>query len=195
MRAPPPSLLLTLTIAACADTSHPVVDDDNEVITTVELTFTPTSGGEPLVSTWRDPENDGDPVIDDVVLSDADDYALAVRFVDELAEPDDDVTDEIAVEGDEHQVFFTGAAVDGPDAVLTQAATDEDAGGLPVGLEAEVTTIGTGTGPLTLTLRHMPPENGVAVKVAGLAGQVATDGTDALPGSTDAQVSSHVTVK
>ena len=38
----------------------------------------------------------------------------------------------------------------------------------------------TGTGTLTVILRHLPPENDVAVKVEGLAEQVAADGIDSI---------------
>lgn len=191
--------LLLVALAACKDTENPEEVNENEVITTVELAFTPAGGGADRVFAWSDPENDGSPVIDPVVLLDAEDYTLAVRFVNELAEPPEDITLEVDEEGDQHQVFFTGSAVQGPasasaDAVITQSYADTDVNGLPVGLASDVTTLGTGSGELVVTLRHMPPEGGPA-KVAGLAELVASDGIEALPGDTDASVTFDLAVQ
>jgi hypothetical protein len=76
----------------------------------------------------------------------------------------------VSDEADAHRIFFTGTAVDGPaasnpGAPLTQTYADEDASGLPVGLSDAVVAV-AGTGPLTATLRHMPPVNDVAVPLA-----------------------------
>jgi len=187
------SLVTLLALAACTDATNPDDLDEGEVITTVRLSFTPQGGGDALTFEWSDPEADGDPVIDPITLSDAVDYDLSVAFLDEMQDPAEDITEEIGDEAEEHQVFFTGTAVAGPasasaSAVVTHAYADEDANGLPVGLVDTIATDAAGSGTLTVTLRHLPPESGTAVKVAGLAEQVATDGFGALPGDTDAQV-------
>jgi hypothetical protein len=192
---------IALFAVACSDVNNPEEVNENEVITTVSLTFTPAAGGDSLTFAWADPENDGSPVIDDVVLSDADDYTLDVSFLNELADPTEDITEEVDAESDQHQVFFTGTAVDGPatgenpDAVITHAYADEDANGLPVGLANDISTLGVGTGMMTVTLRHLPPENDTAVKVEGLAEDVAADGIENLPGETDASVDFAVEVQ
>jgi len=196
-----PVLLVPLAFAACNDTTNPEEINVNEVITTVALAFTPSAGGAPLEFRWADPENDGSPVIDDIVLSDADDYDLAVSFLNELEDPPEDITEEVDAESDQHQVFFTGTAVESestganPGASITIAYADTDANGLPLGLATTVTTLGTGMGTLVVTLRHMPPENDTAVKVDGLAEQVATGGISSLPGDTDAGVTFDVEVQ
>ena len=74
----------------------------NEVMTTVKLTFTPTSGGESFVATWADPENDGSPVIDDLTLTNGETYTVSVEFLNELVDPTVNVTPEIQDEMDEH---------------------------------------------------------------------------------------------
>lgn len=194
--------LTLLALVACQDIDD--VNDgvnDGEVITTVALTFTPAAGGGAVVAKWTDPEADGSPVIDPVTLSGGDDYALAVSFLNEMEDPAEDITEEVRDEGDQHQVFFTGTAVQGPAtgenaaAVLTHAYVDTDANGLPVGLDSDVTARAAGAGVLTVTLFHLPPEGGVAVKVEGLAEQIAEAGFGALPGDADAQVSFDVTVE
>lgn len=198
LRLTPVPLLLLL--AACSDTTTPTETNEGEVITTAELTFTPTSGGEAKVFTWTDPEDDGSPVVDPIVLLDAEDYTLSVRFLDALSSPAEDLTDEIDAESAEHQVFFTGTAVDGPAgtgsaAVVTHAYDDTDAGGLPVGLASTLTTTGAGTGTFTVTLQHLPAQDGTAVKGADLAGVVASDGLGALPGDLDFSGTFDLTVE
>ena len=179
---------------ACGDVENPEGEEENEVITTLVLTFTPVAGGDALEFSWADVENDGNPVIDDIALSDADDYDVTVSFLNELEDPAEDITLEIQDEDDEHQIFFTGTAVQGPatgtnaSAVVEHAYADADADGLPVGLDNTFTTLGTGSGELTVTLRHLPPENGEAVKVSGLADTVASDGFGAIGGDNDVQV-------
>lgn len=194
--------LFTLAMGACNDASNPEGElNENEVITTVVATFTPQSGGTALVYRWADPENDGDPVVDAIELSDAEDYTLGVQFLNELEDPPEDITLEVDAESDVHQVFFFGTAVAGPatgpnpEAVVTQAYADSDTNGLPVGLENTIVTDTVGTGTFTVLLRHMPPESETAVKVAGLAEDAATNGFDALPGDTDAEVGFDLVVE
>lgn len=182
--------LVALLIAGC-ELDPPTEGSDPEVITTVELTLTPQGGGESMVATFADPENDGSPTVDPIVLAPSSTWDLAVRFLNELEDPAEDITLEIEDEADEHQVFFTGSALD----VVTVTATDADPDGLPVGLASEVVTLGEGTGTLTVTLRHLPVEGGVPNKVAGLSDQVADDGDlRNVGGETDAVADFPLTV-
>jgi hypothetical protein len=194
--------LLALVVTACGDPGDDHDHDhDNEVITTVALTFTPSGGGSALRFAWADPESDGSPVIDAIVLADADDYDVTVAFLNELEDPAEDITEEVADESDQHQVFFTGSSVEGPAtgdnaaAVVTQAYADKDVNGLPVGLENTFTTDAAGSGELTVTLRHMPLESGNAVKVAGVAEDVADGGFGSIGGDNDVQVTFDLTVE
>ncbi len=194
--------LLLLFTGACGDVEddgHGHSHDDNEVITTVTLTFTPDAGGSDLVFTWADPEDDGDPVIDDIVLPSGD-YALSVGFLNELEDPAEDITEEIADEDDAHQVFFTGSGIEGPatgtnaSAVITHSYADADANGNPVGLDNDISTIAAGTGELLVTLRHMPPEDGNDVKTSTAAEDVASGGFAAIGGDNDAEVTFPIEV-
>lgn len=199
-----PALLLA---AACSDVEDPDThhDHNHDLVTTMLLRFTPARG-DALEFVWSDPELDGSPEKDDILLPDASDhdhhdaksYTLEVEL---WNSHDEDMTTEIQGLAEEHQIFFTGAAVEGPatgdnpDALLEHAYLDEDAGGLPVGLENEVTTLGWGTQELTVSLRHLPPENGTAVKTEGLADDVASGGLSAIGGGNDIQVTFSVTVE
>ncbi|MCA9490079.1 MAG: hypothetical protein KC621_09150, partial [Myxococcales bacterium] len=147
------ALLAALLLAACTDVTNPTEDNEQEVITTVTLSFVGQTSGDTVQATWADPENDGSPVIDPIELGVGETWDLSVSFLDELSDPTDDVTGEVAAESDQHQVFFTGTAVDG---LLDIAYADTDDNGFPVGLSAEVTPQASGTGVLTVTLRHLP---------------------------------------
>jgi hypothetical protein len=196
-------LVVSLGLAACGGDDDATTDggNENEVITTVTLTFTPEAGGAPVTASFNDPDGDGGgaPTVDPVVLADGTTYTLAVVFENRLEEPPEDITEEVSDESDEHQIFFTGSAVDGPasdqpGAPLTHAYADEDANGLPIGLESSVVAA-AGAGELTVTLRHLPPVNDTAVKTAELAGAVREGGFGSLGGTTDAQVDFMVTVE
>ncbi len=196
------SLVLTVltVLTACPAVTPDEGDNDNEVITTVTLTFAPQGGGDALVFAFDDPENDGDPIVDDVVLADANDYDLAVSFANKLANPDEDITDEVRGEAVDHQVFISGSGVVGPasdaaGALVTHAYADSDDNGLPVGLESNIVTDAVGDAELRVVLRHMPIENGVAVKTDTAAADFKDGGEAAIGGTTDASVTFPLTVE
>ena len=87
------------------------------------------------------------------------------------------------------------AAGSNADAIIEHAYADQDGDGLPIGLSNSITTLITGTGELTVTLRHMPPESGNAVKVEGLADDVASGGFDNIGGANDVSVTFNVEVQ
>lgn len=202
------SSLLVLALALVAPTSLLVAcgDDgggggnENEVITTVALTFTPTGGGAAIVAEFDDPDGDGGaaPTVDPVDLIAGVTYAMTVGFENRLETPPEVITDEVRDESDVHQIFLTGTAIDGPatsnpTASLTHTYADQDANGLPIGLASTIAAA-AGTGTMTVTLRHMPPVNGAAVKTATAAADVEAGGFAAIGGTTDAQVDFAVTV-
>jgi hypothetical protein len=185
MKAILPILLVT---AACAGDDGGSITEQ-EVITTVTLTFLSNGGAIPPVTfEFDDPDGDGGdpPVVDPVVLA-AGEYTMRVAFENRLETPAEDITLEIADESDDHLILFTGTAP------LEQEYADTDANGLPVGLESQVVAT-VGSGELTVTLRHMPPEL-PPVKDAGTVELAQTEGIDAIGGSTDAQVTFPVTVQ
>lgn len=192
-------LSLALLAAGCGhDDGHS--HDENELITTVVLTFTPQAGGDPIVATFDDPDGDGGdaPTVDDIELAEGN-YDTTVVFENGLEDPPEDITEEVADEAQEHQIFFTGEAVDGPasdnpGAPLAHSYADKDLNGLPIGLENTITA-SAGSGGLTITLRHLPALSGAPVKTEEIAAEVREGGFAAIGGSSDAQVSFSVTVQ
>lgn len=192
----------TLAMTGCPnpeDVTPP--PNPQEVITTVTLTFTPDGGGAEMVFSHADPENDGSPVVDAIELAADENYDLTVKFINELAEPAEDITEEVDGESDEHQIFVYGSGVEGPatkpnaNKLVTIAYADTDANSLPIGLTNTVVTDATGTAELKIMLRHLPPEDGTAVKAEGLAADFAEGGTTAIGGDVDVDLTFPLTVE
>jgi len=192
-------LMVSILLAACGDDGAGG-GNESEVITTVTLELVPVAGGATVTAAFDDPDGDGGaaPMIDPLVLAAGTTYTASVRFQNKLEDPPEEITDEVRDEGDDHQIFLTGTAINGPAtdqpaAPLLHTYLDLDANGLPIGLSNQLVAA-RGTGTLIVTLRHVPPVNGIAVKTADLAGQVKTGGFGAIGGSSDASVTFMATV-
>jgi hypothetical protein len=179
-------LMLVALLGACSG-EDVFTFNEEEVITTMVLTFTPPAGS-PVIAEFDDPDGDGGqaPTTDPIALT-AGDYTLTVAFENRLSSPPEEITDEIRDEQDFHLLLFTG------DAPLAQTYADQDGNGLPVGLTDNIVAT-TGTGTLTVTLRHMPPEE-PPMKSATTVMEAQQSGVDSIGGSTDATVAFDVTVQ
>lgn len=191
------AIMGALCLVACGDEGG--TEDPNEVITTVILNFAPSGGGAAKTFTFNDPDGDGGaaPTVDPVSLT-VGIYTLTVQFQNRLEDPAEEITEEVRDESANHLVLFTGNAVVGPATAntmgpLTQSYADMDANGLPIGLTDNITAA-TGTGQLTVTLRHMLPEE-PPQKASDTLTMAKTGGIDSIGGSTDAQVNFTVTVQ
>lgn len=188
--------IIALLASACGDPGGG--ENANELITRVELTFTPTTGPA-LMFRFDDDDGDGGSpgMSEPITLTAGTTYELTLSFLNALETPPEDITLEVHDEAVQHQVFFTGSAVVGPATTntagpLTQRYGDTDDNGLPIGLTSMIVT-SAGTGDLVVTLRHMPPEE-PPPKSADSAMQVAAGGFSTIGGSSDAQVTFAVTV-
>jgi hypothetical protein len=185
-----PFLLAGLLSSCTADDGDH--DHDSEIISRVELTFTPEGGGAPLVFEFTDPDGDGGTsgIAERIELAAGTTYELSIRFENDLVDPAEDITDEIEAEAEEHFVFVLG---DSP-ALLTHAYADleSDYGmnavgeDLPVGLLNTITTDAAGSGELRIVLRHLPELNGEPQKSGELPASLAA-GED-LPGIVDVDI-------
>ncbi|MDD9949732.1 MAG: type 1 periplasmic binding fold superfamily protein [candidate division Zixibacteria bacterium] len=89
-------------------------DDDHhgpgeeELITTLEITLTPSGGGIP--ATWRFRDLDGPggdaPVVDQVPVNAGTNYDGSLRVLNEAESPHENITEEIEEEAEAHQFFF-----------------------------------------------------------------------------------------
>lgn len=169
-------LALLLTFSAC-NNGDPCENGDcpsneQEVITTVRLTF--SKGGNATTFVWKDADGDGGnaPVIDTIWLDSASTFAVGIEVLDESKTPVDNITTEIFAEGAAHQFFYRFTAADSSLATLAVAYNDADANSKPIGLAGIGTTGSKGTGSLRVTLLHEPDKSapGVAAGDPTVAG-------------------------
>ena len=116
----------TLTLA-CADdddsssptspTSPTDTDDDDhddhgpgeeELITTLAVTLTPSGGGTSITVRFQDLDGEGGnaPVVDKLAVTGGTDYNGSVQVLNELESPPEDITEEVKEEAEAHQFFF-----------------------------------------------------------------------------------------
>lgn len=144
------TLLTSGMLFSCKKDDAP--DDEEELITSVILTFTPDGGGTPVSFSWRDILLSGTPEIDTILLSPNATYSLRVAFLNEAENPAENVTEEIEEEDDEHQIFYLPT----PISLMELSYLDQDEKGLPVGLSMRVQTGDAGAGNLRVVLKHAP---------------------------------------
>ena len=146
--------LFAFGISSCGDVEDPPDPNEEELITTVELTFTDTtSGSNPVTFRFADPDGEGGNAptqFDTIMLNSNTVYNVAIKFLDESGTAVEDITEEVLEEADEHLVCYTSAGT------LSVTATDMDGNGLAIGLAALCTTGAAEETTLTVNLRHQP---------------------------------------
>lgn len=136
-------------------------ENEGELITTINLKFTPAAGGATQTFTFRDVDGEGGAAptsFDEIRLATATAYRLQIELLDESKTPAEDISKEVEEEGDEHQFYF----VPGGGIALTINNLDTDANGLSLGLNSTWTTTTAGTGTVLVVLKHKP-----GIKAAG----------------------------
>jgi len=171
----------TFLFVSC-DKDDPEDFNDEELITTVRYALATADGSTTTIS-FTDTDGDGgnDPVIVGGTLTANTTYTGSITLLDESSEDTEDITEEVAEEDTDHQLFFSSDIND-----LTVTYADADSEGNPLGLATTLTTGDTGTGSITIILRHEP--------VKDAAGVADGDITNA-DGSTDVQVTIPITIE
>ena len=144
--------ILCLAFTACKDNDPQIVNEE-ELITTVNVTLTPATGPA-VVLTFVDldgPDGPGAPVITGGTLAANTEYTGSIELLNETETPAEDITEEVEEEDDEHQFFYT---ITNPGATVAYA--DLDGNGNPVGLAFTLTTGTAGPGNFTVSLLHEP---------------------------------------
>lgn len=158
-------LLCTLVIVGC-DSDDP--DDDGageeELITRATLTLTPSEGGTAVVASATDPDGDGaDFQIETITLSANTTYNGTIVVFDDIN--NEDITEEVEEEADEHQFWYTVAG--GAAGRVTVTINDQDSNGLPLGIEFTVAVSdgAAATGTMQVVLSHYDegPKDGVTL--------------------------------
>lgn len=169
-------LSFSLFLHSCtSDDDIPMLINEEEVITTVIVTF--TNLNQPITLTSFDEDGDG-PLQPEITVSGnfsaGETYSGMIRFINQSVIPNEEITDEILEEGDEHQIFYQ------QNGLGAFSYSDQDTNGNPIGLSFSFTANSTPvSGNLTITLVHEPDK---------FAEGVAEGNPQNAGGSTDAHV-------
>jgi hypothetical protein len=177
------SLLGAVSLTGCIDDNEPDPVNEEELITTVRLTFTGPTGQAEIFS-FEDLDGDGPqaPIITSDTLKDSTVYRLGVEFLNATETPPESITAEVLAEGDEHQVFFQVSQ----SLNLSVSYNDTDVNGAPIGLLNNVITNANSNGTLKVTLRHEPNKSAAGVP----NGDISNAG-----GETDIEVTFNVVIE
>ncbi len=137
-------------MGGCKKDADPV--NEEELITTLTMTWTPVGGGAPVIFQFKDLDGEGGnaPVITSAPLAANTTYGVSIVALNESVSPAEDITEEIEEEGTKHQFFFaTSAGVN-----LSFSYQDSDINGAPIGLVTNMLTGAVSSGTLQVTLRH-----------------------------------------
>lgn len=172
-----------LTFTAC-EKDDVEEQNEEEVITTVQLTFVPVGGGATLVYKYDDPDGDGGsaPVADQVVLAPNKTYNVSIQLLNKTVNPAEDLTAEVQGEADAHRLYYEPSSGSN----ITVSNLNNDGNGVPLGTTSTWTTTAAANGTIKVTLRHYagnPPN-----KAAG-------DPVNSSKSSTDAEVTFTTSVR
>ena len=145
-------LLVAIFLFSQCNTEDPEPENEEELITTLEMTFSPVGGGDDVVFSVFDEDGDGptEPVYTNGTLAADTDYNVSIEVRND--EENENITTEIIEEDEEHQFFFETAV----SLYLEFSYEDADDNGDPIGLSTNFYAQEASSGTLTVTLRHEP---------------------------------------
>lgn len=148
---------------ACKKDKDEPEENEEEVITTMKLTFVPVGGGTTVTYQFRDPDGPGGtaPTQDEIVLAPSKTYNVTIQLLNETETPPEDVTLEVEEEAEAHRFYYEPSGGSN----ITVSGLDNDSNGIPLGITSTWTTGGAANGSITVTLRHYggnPPNKAAA---------------------------------
>ena len=177
------SILTCFLFTACSK-DDPEIPNEEEVITSLNYTLSPTTGGgETVTLRFLDLDGDGGdaPIISGGTLVANQTYSGSLELLNEAETPTEDITDEIREEDEDHQLFFQSTIAD-----LDISYGDQDEDGNPIGLSTTLRTGAPASGNITITLRHEPSKSATGVS----GGDISNAG-----GETDIEVTIPIDVQ
>ncbi len=156
-------LLLYATFFTSCKKVTVVEDNDNEVITTLLVRLTATTGGAFVDFKFDDPDGPGGaaPTIDQINLAPNKTYNAQIILLNKTATPVDTSSIQVKEENIAHRFYFETTIGTN----LTISNLDKDDDGISLGLLSTWTTGAASTGKIGITLRHydgIPPNKAEA---------------------------------
>ncbi|MCB9257001.1 MAG: type 1 periplasmic binding fold superfamily protein [Chitinophagales bacterium] len=175
--------LLIFILQGC-NKDEPIIINDEELITTLRLEFTPSDSSQTRIIQFQDLDGDGGqaPIFSADTLNANTNYSLRLYVLNESESPADDITSEILEEGEDHQFFFL---IDNA-LNLSVSYNDFDNNTNPIGLINYASTQGASSGQFSVVLRHQGDKFATGVS----SGDITNAG-----GATDIEVSFDVVVQ
>ena len=156
-----------LLFTACSnDDDVPEIVNEEEVITTINVSLAPAGGGTLITLQSRDLDGDGpNPPVITVSgnLMAGTTYNGSIVLLNETVSPAEDITEEVEEEANEHQFFYTVGS--GLSVTTEYSNFDDDEN--PLGTEFTLTAGEASSGTLTFTLRHEPKKPNTGLVDAG----------------------------
>lgn len=160
-------LLSALILNSGCKKEVPPIENEEEIITDIILTFTPAGGGASITATAQDPDGEGVQdlqITKNIELLSNTTYTMSIKLENNIEM--EDITKEVEEEGDEHLFFFeftpdifsnpsgNGNADNRTDPVNYN---DADQNGIPIGLSTTWTTGDAANGAsFRIVLKHQP---------------------------------------
>ena len=145
---------LIFFISSCKDDVNPI--NEEEVINEVTLTMKDETNNTYIFS-YKD--SDGSGPADAVVTADnlpANKLLTgAITLTNTLAQPADNITNEVLEEAAEHQFFYLFSGINAPKLTYT----DSDVNGKPIGIQFKLETKDAYSGKMKVVLRHQPSKD------------------------------------
>lgn len=159
------ALFAALAITGCKkdkedDTVTPPIVNEEEVITTMILSFDGQAGVADKELRFTDPDGDGGaaPFFNLDTLQDFSSYNVSITLLNETVTPADTISNEVLEEGTDHQFFFQPGAVN-----VSVVYSDTDLNGQPIGLQSGWTVGAASSDSIRVTLRHEPNKSASGV--------------------------------
>lgn len=149
-----PAFLIALCLLIFSSCKKDQLEEPNEeeLITTMRLTFIPVGSSNPLVYEFDDADGPGGNAAtqDEILLAPSTAYDVTVQLLNKTVTPPADITAEVADEPGSHRFYYTPAAA----SQITVGGFDTDPAGVPLGITSRWSTGAAATGQVTVTLRH-----------------------------------------
>lgn len=147
------TVVLVMAIFSCKKEDK-VDPNEGELITTLKVSLTETGSSTPQVFVFKDidgPAGNPPQQFDSIIINSNKSYTASLQFLNESVSPAEDITVEVAAEGDDHQVYFQPTT-----AAISVNNLNNDSKGLPIGISSTWQTGAAGTGKMKITLKHKP---------------------------------------
>ncbi len=167
------AIIAIIAISSCSKDDEPQNQtepvNEEELITTVNVVFTPVGIGNSVTLSWSDLDGDSPnppifaPIQNRFKVNTT--YNGVVTILDQSKNPVDNITEEVIAESADHQLFYikTGNLPAFNYTPITEVPTNYDTNGKPLGLQTKFVTAGIATGSLKIVLKHEGNKSAVGV--------------------------------